>query len=524
MRRAYGVLRHAHLILSIAFYAIRYTLNAIRTYLYVLDAKIISSYNTAMSILSDFREKRLKAKRANTINLLRKIDPSFLLRLSQKNVLIAFKRAAKRTPAYRKLLTELNINPAKINSIEAFAKFAPYLDKKTTFQDNPILDVCLDGNLNEVKSLLTSSGHSGIFSFGVNTYRNLRDSSYSIDLGLDYSFNISKKKTLLINCLPMGVKVNTSLTLAETSTREDMVWAVIKKFSPLFEQTILVGEGSFLKKIIEDGALQGIEWKKGVFHLVTGEEGIAENYRNYIGSLLGTDFNDPSRGMIGSSMGVAELDLNIFHETKDTINIRRAASKDKKLKEALFGKAINACPMFFVYYPHRTYIEELLDLEGNSQIIISMLSKRMKIPLIRYKTGDMGKILTFGKVKSILRENGHHNLVPELKLPMIAIYGRGANIKINNIALYPEEIKEALYSDFHIASCITGAFKLVNNDHIIRLHIQLKKGIGPSDEIKEKIYSLTRLYTTVPLEVTPYSYQSFPYFMELDYERKFNYI
>lgn len=467
-----------------------------------------------------------KYERRKLIGLLKSVDPDTLIKLSEKNVLSAFRRAAKRSPSYRKLLALRQIDPDSIKDIKDFIGRAPFLDKKNTFQDNEILDLCLDGNLNEVKSLLTSSGHSGIFSFGVNTLENLRTSSKSIDLGLHYTFNIDDKKSLLINCLPMGVKVNTSLTIAETSTREDMVWAVVKKFSHLFEQTIMVAEGSFLKKIIEDGKdLQGINWKKGRFHLITGEEGIAENYRTYMADLMGMDPDNPSNsGIIGSSMGVAELDLNIFHETSDTVKLRRLAHKDQRFREALFGEGTNICPMLFVYYPHRTYVEEIPAEFGQNHIVISMLSKQMKIPLLRYKTGDLGRIIPYNKLKSVLSSLGLEALTPELKLPLIAIFGRGNSVKAGNAPLFPEEVKEALYYDFDVASRVTGAFKLIAQGSSVNISIQLRKEKQCGETIKEKFASAMRRYTGAAFNTDFYAYNTFPYFMEIDYERKFSYV
>src|SRR5205814_667277 len=111
----------------------------------------------------------------------------------------------------------------------------------------------------------------------------------------------------------------------------------------------------------EDGAEHhGIDWPSLPVNLITGEEGIAENYRDYIAGLIGIE--DPSRKdgkLIMSSMGVAELDLNIFHETADTIAIRRLAHRDPALRRALFGDTATVCPMLFVYYPHRCHVEEL---------------------------------------------------------------------------------------------------------------------------------------------------------------------
>ena len=48
-----------------------------------------------------------------------------------------------------------------------------------------------------------------------------------IDYALDQAFAISKRRTLVINCLPMGVVFSSSrATVATTSVREDMATAL----------------------------------------------------------------------------------------------------------------------------------------------------------------------------------------------------------------------------------------------------------------------------------------------------------
>lgn len=466
-------------------------------------------------------------ERKEVIEYLRHADPDELLRACAQEALEAFHRAAQRMPAYAKHLQKAGVDPAQVKTIDDFHRLVPILNKHNTFHIYDIDEMCLDGNLENVKSILTSSGHSGVFSFGVNTVQNLQNSARSIDLGLEYLFDVDEKRTLLINCLPMGVKVHTNtVVLAETSVRDDMVLAVVKKFSPKFDQTILVGEGSFLKKIVEDGREAGIDWKSLAVHLITGEEGIAENWRDYICSLLGTDPTDFDRSFVMSSMGVAELDLNIFHEVSETIRIRRLAHRDPKLRYALFGEGVETCPMFFIYYPHRTYVE----VQGDPQrghLVISMLSPEMKIPLIRYDTGDLGRIYTRQQVGDTLKKCGYdaEKLLPEWQLPMVAVFSRGHHITAGNEKVYPEEVKEAIYKDFSVAAAVTGNFKLSTTDAEGGvLEIQLKPGLQPSAELTQRLKDALAVYIKAPLDVRFYPYATFPYAMKVDYERKFVYV
>jgi len=51
---------------------------------------------------------------------------------------------------------------------------------------------------------------------------------------------------------PHGVKIPTSLPVADTSVRPDMALAIYKKFSDKFDQTIFVSDPHFLKKLVEE--------------------------------------------------------------------------------------------------------------------------------------------------------------------------------------------------------------------------------------------------------------------------------
>ncbi|MES2039568.1 MAG: hypothetical protein V4495_17195 [Pseudomonadota bacterium] len=467
-----------------------------------------------------------RLERQETIRLLRETPPQILRELSEQATLQAFARAAETAPFYRRMLSEQGVDIAAISSIAAFREHAPVLDKHNTFGKHDIADLCIDGSLDGVRSLLTSSGHSGVFSFGVNTRDNLQRSAKSTDLGLQYLFHTDDKSTLLINCLPMGVKVHTDATfLAETSVREDMVFAVIKKFAAEFEQVILVGEASFIKKIIEDGyELHGIDWPAIQLQIITGEEGIAENYRSYIAGLIGlTDFDNPNGKLIGSSMGVAELDLNIFHETRESIRIRRLAHRNPALRHALFGEETRCCPMFFIYYPNRCYVETLDRDDHQQELVVSMLSEEMKIPLLRYRSGDCGAVYDYEKVVAILREHDI-GLTPDLKLPFIAVSGRGKFLAGDDGRLYPEAVKEALYADKRIAAAITGNFRMSLLDGQARVAVQLRPDHAIPAGAADTLGAALAEYSSATAHFHFWQHAEFPFNCGVDYERKFAYI
>src|SRR5690348_11392557 len=79
----------------------------------------------------------------------------------------AFRSAAGSVPAYRTILNEARVNVASIQTANDFSTL-PVLEKAGTFQRFGIAELCRDGQLGRLGSVLTSSGHSGIFAFGLN--------------------------------------------------------------------------------------------------------------------------------------------------------------------------------------------------------------------------------------------------------------------------------------------------------------------------------------------------------------------
>ncbi len=162
-----------------------------------------------------------RLERQEIIRALRDTTPEMLEAHGETLTLEAFHRVARTVPAYAQALRAANVDPRSVDSIAAFVASAPLLDKHNTFGAHPISALCVDGNLEGLRSLLTSSGHSGVFSFGVNTRENVLRSARSIDTVLQYLFNVDERRTLFINCLPMGVKVHSNATvLAETSAKK----------------------------------------------------------------------------------------------------------------------------------------------------------------------------------------------------------------------------------------------------------------------------------------------------------------
>jgi len=465
-----------------------------------------------------------KIKRKRIIKFLTSTSPQKIEKIGEKLLIPAFRRAAKKVPAYSKILKERGINYEEVKNVESFKRLVPVIDKKDTFQRFEIEELCVGGTLKEMKLAMSSSGFSGVYAFGINTYKNYKMIAQSIDTALDYTFNISEKETFLVNCIPMGVKVHTSLKLAETSVRSDMALAIIKKFSPKFEQTLIVSDPHFLKKLIEEGNEMKINWKKLKVSLIFGEDWFSESFRDYMAELINLDLNNPQGRLIGATMGIAELDLNLFHESWHTILMRKKIQENEDLRRELFKDA-KVAPIIFHYYPHRIFLEALPEESEEKELVFSMLSPYMLIPLMRYNSKDKGKIFSYMRIKDTLSKYKLSHLLPELKLPLVAVEGRRNRfVEKDGKRLYPEEVKQGLYEDFEVASTTTGYFRLSKENNSPKLEIQLKKGIRATHTLKEKFKKALLKYSEIDIPVILYHYQDFPYAMELDYEKKFRHL
>ncbi|MBM4136630.1 MAG: hypothetical protein FJ241_07340 [Nitrospira sp.] len=436
----------------------------------------------------------------------------------EESVIKVFKYASKTVPAYIKFLKDKNINPDAINSIEDFKSHVPLIDKHDTFikYENNIKDLCVDGKLGDIVSILTSSGHSGRFSYGVISKKEDRSVKTLVDLYIDYYFDIEKQKTFLINCLPMGVKVPSGLmVVADVSVRPDMALALIKSFGPRFDQIIVVGENTFVKFMLDLGKERGFDWTTYNIKFILGEETFPEGLRTYLATLLGKDLDKTHKVIIGSSMGISEIGLSVFQESDSAIKIRRALDKNHELRKKYFGD-IRFTPMLFHYLPIRLYIEALkIDTEDPlPELVITPLSMDRRLPLIRYNTHDRGMLFSPGDDLLVNTERP--------KLPMVAIFGRGKGIKTGERTILIEEIKEVLYSDLAVASHITGNFLLSQNEQgskPVKMRIQLRKGIS-KPEIKDKITEIFNKDYSDVIEIELIDFENMP----LDFERKLPYI
>jgi len=478
-----------------------------------------------MRLVQTLRDRLVRRICERELRYLSEVSADELRRQSERRLLGTFRIAAARVPTYRDLLRARGVVPEAISSLAEFADHVPILDKDSLFRNRPVRDLCTGGRLAEAGAFHASSGASGTFSYGAKSRAQVRAAPLGVEFLLQSYFRALEKKTLLVNGLPMGVKIAArSIPVADTSVRWDVVIALLKALKDDFDQFILVGEQLFLKRVLEEGRVAGVPWGELVIHVVTGGEFVAENTRRYFQHILRADPARPEEGLVVLNMGLSELALSIFRDHPQLIRIRQLAQRDDGLRRALFGNGATGCPEILQYDPRQTYLETVPGADGSDRLVVSVLDRARMLPMIRYNTGDRVRLLDYDSLAALLRQRGLAHLVPPCRLPVGIIWGKDEGIDLpDGRHIRVAEVKEALYSDIELAATVTGNFRLVRDEAGVTLLVQANPRVIPTPAIEQ---GLGRCVAGLagPINLRLLSYGNFPYGMDVDYERKPRYL
>lgn len=457
---------------------------------------------------------------------LENLAPARLRREADAMLLAAFRRAARGVPAYGRVLAAAGVALQAVTTVEQFRERVPVLDKRSVFEGQRLRDLCVGGTLGDVGLVYTSSGHSGVFSFGIERRGTERQAALGVEFLFDTWFDIRRRRTVLVNCLPMDVRIPTrTLALAEAGVRSDAVVSLIRKLAGEFEQFVLVGESLFLKQVVDEGADAGIRWEDLRVNVVTGGEFIPETYRSYLADALKLRADSANCGRIFLNMGLSELSISIFHEEPETVEIRRAAMADARFGEALAGGPTSVCPEVMQYDPRHAYVECLAGEAGPPELIISTLDPDREVPLLRYRTGDRGRTLDHSVLVDLLGQFGYERLAPRQRLPVAVLWGRDREVRlVSGQAVSVSEVKEALYEDAATARQLTGRFHISPLKQAACLEFQVRPSASTSEAAVRRLAEAVRRRTSCPVDVRLLEHNDFPYDRTYEYQRKPQYI
>lgn len=453
----------------------------------------------------------------------RRMDAGRMLESSRRGAVRAAALAAQHSTAYRALLQEHRIDPSTLGPQTDLDEL-PVLTKANTFGRFTLEQLARPLRANELADVLTSSGRGGrSFGFRLTARGQHETSWFDIDLGLQDVFKVDQQTTLLVNCLPMGVVFRSrAVAVANVSVREDMACSILRDVGPRFQQTLLCTDPLFIRPLLDEARVAGVDWQALNTSVIMGEEVLVEAQRDYIAARLGIDLDHESQRMIASSFGIGELGLNLLFETRETIRMRRAMRAQPEVAQLLSGKLDNSSmPSVFCFNPLRCYVEVLNpDADGFGELCFTMLDPHAIIALPRYSSGDLGKLVTRPDTAQAARLAGTD--LPWL--PVVAVKGRIQDRPIGVPSV--ESIKELIYADHTIADQLTGAFRIAANDAGgVKLTLQANSERAAEDTgLRQQLVALASKRLSAPFDLELLAPLAFPYRPLLDHERKFAYL
>ena len=403
-------------------------------------------------------------------------DPETVARATEARALESFRRTARAVPAYRSLLRQSCVDPRQIVTIGDFHRLVPVVSKERLFDSYRLSALVANGRIGDGTLVFTSSGYSGSFSFGVETAQQTSTLTERIDALLDYYFRVCSKRTLIVNALPGGVRIPTRAALvAELGPRPEAVLRVLEGLGSDLEQIVLVAEPLLAKELAEQARERGFDLAALRVSAIVGGEFVADSFRRYLAPLLG--------GELFTSFGISELGLSLAHDTAELRRVASALDRDRALRAQVLDGAPFA-PELLQYYPDQYYLETP-QLDGRRSLVATTLDPERLLPLVRYRSGDWAEVLPGGALAERLARAGHPELAPASRLPVLAVYGRGASLEAPGRRVYPEQIKSALFQDPELARLVTGRFRLEPGDRPL-LRVECRHHELPSAGLRER--------------------------------------
>lgn len=430
--------------------------------------------------------------------MLRTYTPAQWGKVQEQKMLELFNEASKRVPAYKDFLKKNGIKPTSIRTLKDFQSVPP-TSKANYLRLYPMKDLCWDGELEKPFVFSATSGSTGKpFYF---PHEHELDFQYSTlaDMFLENA-KPKHSPTLVVVCFGMGVWIGGLFTFQafELASRrgqnvsiitpginKDEILNALKNLSPNFGNTVLIGYPPFIKDLLDDAVLSGINLPKLNLRVMFAAEAFNEVFRNYIAKAAGIKnvFRDTL-----NIYGTADIGAMAF-ETPTSILVRRLALQDKELYKNLFGQNTKV-PTFAQFNPLFTSFEAP---EGEI-----LLTGTNAMPLIRYAVGDRGGVKTINdlseaglSVKELKQEAKKHD-APMYNLPFVYVYERADfSVKLFGATVYPEHVREAL-QDPLLLKKITGKFSMQTltdktHDQYLEINVELKPGAAESPELTDKV-------------------------------------
>ncbi len=374
------------------------------------------------------------------------------------------------------------------------------IDKQNYLRAYSIDDLVPQPASQNMQMVSVSSGSSGTpYFWPRGSYLEL-ETTMIYEIMLEEGFNISKKRTLLIDAYSMGTWVagvftlNACLRIAERGypltimtpgINMDEVLRIISQIGHNYEQIIICGYPPFVKDIIEEGARRGVDWSRYPLRFIFGAEAISEAWRAHL--YRSAKIDDYYHASL-NTYGTADAAI-MGHETPFTVLIKRLAEDSPKLMERLFRN--QPISTFVQYYPDLKNIKI-----QDGELLCTTFGG---LPVYHYNLHDTAAVYSFDEMVDILNEceidiieEAKLAHVSVLKLPFVALFGKSdQTVTLYGLNVYPQTVRAALEHpdliDYTTARMSMKTEYDQNQDQYIHVLVELCDGVQATDELLKKV-------------------------------------
>ena len=389
----------------------------------------------------------------------------FRVALGRVKAVHTFRYAYKHVPAYRDYLSKHSFHGPRVSLTRVSLGDVPEMDKASYIKPYALLDKLIDGQLPRAGVMFDeSSGSSGKPTSWVRGAKERRMTQRILQV----TFNEFKgnREPIILNTFSMGAWAtgfNTSTCLLgigrikSIGPDQTKVIDTLVELGPGFDYVIL-GYPPFLRALTESTE---IDWGQYRISALYGGEGMSESMRSH---LLGF------YGQVMGSYGASDLEINIAWESDFTIGLRRALSADPKLQKLLMRENRGIVPMVFQFNPY----DYLFETNAKGELLVTICRTYNLSPRVRYNIHDIGHAMDFYKLKRLLIQHGHKDLLKLATLDFAVLfhYGRAdLSVDYNGAVVGPEEIKQIL-SQYPLYEAKINTFRLISyEDKTARKHL-----------------------------------------------------
>ena len=408
--------------------------------------------------------------------------------------------ALDRVPAYPAYLERLGHPLEGPKTWEAFERL-PLMTKKDYIQGFPLEARVESGDLSLLDRLAVSSGSTGVPTFWPRAERHEFAIAVRFEQVFRDSFRAHERKTLAVVCFALGnwvggffttsccwhlARKGYPLTVATPGNNVAEILRVVSALGPAYEQVVLLGYPPFVRDVVDQGRVQGIDWGALQTRMVFAGEVFSEEWRSDIVQRAGgTAPHLETASLYGTADGGV-----LGNETPYSTLIRAMFAQKPKAARALFGES--RLPTLVQYDPRDRYFEMH---EGTL-----VVTGENGVPLVRYHIADRGGLIPFDAMEETLEALGVRDEIraqlgsttPIRPLPFVYVFGRADfTVSFYGANVYPENVTVGLEQP-EFRDVLTGKFVLESVDGStgnpeLLVTVELRPGETPPSGLESAI-------------------------------------